>query len=137
MVKKAYLRTLEVIIAIVLVLGFIILMTPKQLKSQEVQSTIKESKKFIFNEILSRDSLRNIIISNNGKKCSELDETNELIEFIKENIPIGYIYECEICAAQSSCTQLDLPLKNIYADSISISDDMGQLTFFRLYFWQK
>ena len=137
MVKKAYLRTLEVIIAIVLVIGFLILISQKQIKTSETPSTIKESRKFIFNEILSNDELRNIIISNNGKKCSELDETNKLIEFIKENTPINYVYECEICITQSSCTQLDLPLKNIYADSISISDETGQLTFFRLYFWEK
>ncbi len=137
MVKKAYLRTLEVIIAIVLVIGFLILITPKQQETQETPSTIKESKKFIFNEILSNEELRSIILSNNAKKCSELGETNNLIEFIKENTPVGYIYECEICTDQSSCTQLDLPLKNVYADSISISNDFGQLTFFRLYFWSK
>ena len=137
MVKKAYLRTLEVIIAIVLVIGFLILITPKQTKSQDVPSIIKESKKFIFNEILSDEELREIILSNSGKKCSELDETIKLIEFIKENTPVGYVFECEICADQSSCTQLDLPLKNIYADSLSISDNFGQLTLFRLYFWQK
>lgn len=139
MVKKAYLRTLEVVIAIVLVIGFIILTAPKQQKSQETPSIIKESRKFIFNEVLSNEELRSLIIQYEGNKCSDLDDSNKLKILIKDNTPVNYIYECEICSAQTSCTELDLPLKNIYADSISIADPAAptQLNIFRLYFWEK
>lgn len=140
MVKKAYLRTLEVIIAIILVIGFAILISPKQQKQIGTPSVIKESRKFIFNEILNTESLRSIILFNNNKKCSELVQDNELTDLIIKNTPVGYSYECEICITQTSCTDLsNLPSKDIYADSISLVDksNLNQLTIFRLYFWEK
>ena len=139
--KKAYIRTLEAVIAIILVLAFIFMVTPKTQKiSEEVPIDVREAQKFILQEVLNNESLRNcVIILEPPQNCKQdIFSCKNLDSFIQEHIPKGYDYNCEVCSSSASCINLNLPIdRSVYADSILITEDIDKIKIVRLYIWRK
>ena len=139
--KKAYIRTLEAVIAIILVLVFIFMVTPKTQKiSEEVPVDVREAQKFILQEVLNNETLRNCVISLEPPQNCKQDifSCKNLDSFIKEHIPRNYDYNCEVCSTSASCINLNLPIdKSVYADDIFITNYPNKLRIVRLYLWRK
>lgn len=141
--KKGFIRTLEAVIAIILILGFIFYITPKVVEFEEkIPEDIANAKEFILNQILSNKEYTECIINANvGKECEEAltcDKKNEIIKLMNY-IPYGYDYLCEICVGSAQCTSLPdgAEGKSIYTNTIFIYKPDKNYNIMRIYIWKK
>lgn len=128
--KKGFIRTLEAVIAIVIILGLIIYLTPSKKLEVEVPSNIREAKEFILKEILINEELRDNVENINGN-C----KVGELKVFLDEHVPVGYDYSCEICIEGSGtgCGNIKGIEKDIYSGAVYLHSKK----VFRLFMYEK
>ena len=125
MVKKAFLKTFEVLIAIVLTLIFIILLVPREDISEPRGNKIE-----IMNKLEKYPEFRAGVIENTG--CFNRSSGNIISDTIDNYLSSRYdYYLCIDDAAEN------LPDKRVYVDSVFIT---GNITNFqhkivRLYYW--
>lgn len=145
--KKGFIRTLEAVIAIILILGFIFWITPKVVEFEEkVPENVANAKDFILNQILSEKEYSQCVLEADlgesyGKICEEAltcDYEDKILDLF-ENIPYGYSYHCEICSKSASCTKLpsEAEDKSIYTGSIFVYKSSSEYRVFRIYIWEK
>lgn len=129
--NKGFIRTLEAVIAIVIILGLIIYLAPEKKLEVSIPSNVKEAREYIFNEVLINESLRSYFKDYNGNCKSQL----KLKEFLDRNVPAGYEYECEICET-TGCANLDevQRMKNVYTGAVYLGVEDKT---FRLFLYEK
>ncbi len=125
--KNAYLRTIEAVIAVIIIFSFILVIMPKKPEVLEVPTQIKTTQDFIFDEILNNQTIRQEIFSSAPRE--NLDNFLErTVEF-----PLNYTYT--ICSPDSqACFVENLPQKTVYAKSIMVSN-LTDYRIFRIYLW--
>lgn len=136
--KKGFLRILEALIAIILLLGLIFYLTPKKMKDEgKVPRNVEEMQQFILKEVSYNTSFRDCVLNSEGGSCRvSFGCRADVNRFIKNNIPNTFDYQCEICKTSVSCMSETLPLdKSIYADSSLIGAENSKV--FRVYMWSK
>lgn len=131
--KKGFLRTLEAVVAIIIILALIVYLAPSKKLETEIPSNVKEAKEFILKEILTNKTLRECINDNIGDcktLCSE-----RLKFFLDKSVPFGYDYGCEICVpSRQGCGELrEIQDKNVYSGVIYLNFDKT----FRLYLYEQ
>jgi hypothetical protein len=133
--KKGYIKTIEAVIAILIILGFIYVVTPKQnLPKETTPQNIESAEDFIINQVLYNSTYRDCVINDN-RLCID--------NFIKKNTPFGCYYQFEMCNTSTSCLQelgIVLPIdKSIYSKNVLISQENNQIKpkVFRVYMWEK
>lgn len=150
--KNGFIRTLEALIAIFLLLGLILYIfstVPK--KAQGIPDIIEKNNNFIINEFLNNITLRSCITqTDNDGSCNRslenLKTTQEnkdckdvFSDFILKSIPIGYSFSCEICKTSKSCSNIGAAIdKAVYPKSGFVYSDLkkeGRLV--RIYLYQK
>ena len=137
--RKGFIRTIEAVIAILLILGFVLIMKPNLSNNQDnsIPSEVEETEKFIFSEITYNKDFRDCITNENPSNpetgtCKEV--CNILDEFVSSHKPFGYGYECEICESSVSCMSNELPIdRNIYANSIFLAAKNSKIV--RVYYF--
>jgi|SRR3989344_5265373 len=146
--KKGFIKTLEAVIAVILIVSFLFYVINKSgVRESEVPKNIEEAQRFILNTVSENKTFRECIIKSgvsvdNGLAC-KIDGADlgncvfGINQFIKKNIPAGYDYECEICGQVESC--VDLPpetlKKSVYVKDSFIAAEQPKI--FRLYIWRK
>lgn len=144
--KKGFIRTLEAVIAIVLILGFIFYITPRVVEFEEkVPENVANAKEFILNQILFNKDYSSCIISAGNGACDTAitcDKKTEILKLFKDNVPFGYNYICEICSSDSEkkpCITLpeDTFEKSVYTNSIFIYKADQKYNIMRIYIWKK
>lgn len=137
--KKGFLRTIEAVIAIIIVLGLILFLTPARISDVgEVPGTIEESQKVIVEEVSYNETFRSCILKDKDRSCIGMDwPCSQMETFVRSNIPSGYDFNCEICDSSVSCVQnLKVPVdKTVYARDIFIAGEPSRV--FRVYIWQR
>lgn len=153
--KKGFLRIIEAVIAIVLLLGFILYITYKTPNVEfKTPQPVKDSMSSILNQMASNFDLRNCVLINDISTCGddgsgcECDNIMNLChqgtkfsEIMKSRI-VNYDYACEICKESLSCTKISEKLpkdKTVYADTIFIAPTNNvndEPRVVRLYFWE-
>mgnify|MGYP001560463607 CR=1 FL=1 len=156
--KKGFIKTLEAVIAIVLLLGFILFML-SMTKQKEVIAkpfVVKNAQTFILDQVLYDSNLRDCvsnaivpascsgdsckcknILANPDPNCAELiTGTNGIIT---KNTPPGYGSDCEICQnTPASCADVDAGLKDLYTDARFIGKSgSNDLKVIRIYMFEK
>ena len=134
MVKKAFVKTLEAIIAIVIVVIFIFIFIQKPAANEKTPAVVEAAQKTIVNEVQDNAILRECIISD--PLCKN---RADIWDFIKNNLPANYKYAFEICD-KPTCTSTEPPLdKAIYTTDILISSNMEQQNtrIFRIWLWEQ
>jgi hypothetical protein len=131
--KKAYLKTLEAVVAIILFLIFIttIMVFNRPPQTDQIPEDIILLQKSILNKIETTPELRTALIQ------QDEDKINETITNSTINITVGHNFE--ICIdAPSSCTlQKQFPEDlTIYSDSLMIQEQ-GQTAILRLFLWRQ
>ena len=129
--KKGYIKTIEAVVAIVFILGFIYMATPREKTDigEEIPSNVKAAHNLIMSEFLRNDTLREYVAKG---------DRDSVDPFISNNIPGGYDYAFEICSSTLSCTTEELPLKVTYVGSVFVATNItGQPRVVRLYIWPK
>ena len=134
--KKGFVRTLEAVISVVIVLGFIYLITLKtETPTGEIPINIKETQKFVFQEVALNENYRQCIVSSLPGSCSSTSCLQQINQFISDNKPSGFNHACEVCDRSLSCSNPNLPLdRSVYTDSMFIGKDNFKV--FRVYFWE-
>ena len=159
--KKGFIRTLEAVIAVILLLSIIFVVTPVREYNIKKPYNINEAHNTIFTEVLANQTFRNCILNkidctvNSG--CGVLNNSEgqytpngdnlynppndacigDVNDFIYTyNKPRGYVYLAEVCYKSASCVKGVLPIeKQIYAESIILTSENPKV--FRIYFWEK
>lgn len=157
--KKGYLKTIEAVIAIVLILVFIVSIWPK---SQEIKTKtprdIELTLDRILNEFQYNPDYRGciLLIYTIYSKPEDLPSDsppppeksqNEcyyyIDDFINENLPQALDYKMSICSVGSGCIPLDvelnLPKEDIYTKSAFISASLKDINpkTIKVYIWRK
>ncbi len=134
--KKGFVKTLESILGIVLVLSFTLYITNRDNESKpETPAAVKEAQRFILEEVSRNQTFRSCMLSASNGECATVGCTI-IADLVNKQTPPGYVNSCEICDKAISCTSVSLPLdKSIYADSAFISAVQSKVL--RVYFWEQ
>lgn len=136
--KKAYIRTIEAVVAIVLLLFASYLVTPKELLNPRATPYVVESaQKYVLSQATNNESLRKIIID-----YSDTGLANRSLNGIIENrLPAGYKYSSVICT-NPDCVTLPELQTSVYTNDILITGtETGTgkqvLRLVRVWFWRE
>ena len=133
--KKGFIRTIEAVIAIVILLGLVLFIfgdKPKEIK--KIPEVIEDAQNYIISEFLYNSEFKkcftDLIINDadtNGKCDIKLSSIATLsgkncrtavMDFLDKAVPPGYSYECEICKTTRSCSTITFPKeKSVYPKS--------------------
>ena len=134
--KKGYLKTLEAVIAVIMVVivSYTLIPRPTQV-SPDVPLIVKGAQTLIDQSIQFNDTIRKSITGLHDPAI--LSEGIQAI--IDKHIPPGYAYTCAICSNPGkclACTPLD---KSIYMTDIIIgsSDTQQNPKIVRIWFWKE
>lgn len=139
--KKGYIRTLEAVIGIVIILLFIFSVTPKSKSTaEEVPFVVKNSLDFMTAEINGNEEYRTAVYSVDVEACGEGECQEELTitPFISDNAPPGYTYNYKICDDPSCIAASDNPEVSVYtADTfVSPPTDDQDPRLVRIWLWR-
>ncbi len=151
--KKGFIRTMEAVIAILLVLGFLLYILPRTpvLAESSIPEGIESARSFILMEFLTNKKIRECVNSvsiapiagSNGFDCLKAPYANSdcvsiIEEFLDRHLVPGFEYHCEVCNKVGPCTGLPSKTieKSVYPGAIFIyfSDNVK---YVRVYFWRK
>ncbi len=154
--KKGYIRTLEAVIAIVIILIFIYSVAPlPEIDEDKVPLIVKNAHNHILMEVLNQSLRKEIleaVICKSSCTLKDKDYTqmvipsnknklNKLKSLITENTPPGYTHAFEICAKPvcilQSVSADNYAGKSVYADDTLLVDKNGGVRILRLWFWKK
>lgn len=138
--KKGYLRTLEAIIAIVLVLivGYVVI--PKYVEPKpEPPLVVQDSERFIISDISNNESLRELIVTSND----DLAISSEVQNVISSRKPSNYDFICTICPQTNACIQASPLKKTVYMSDVFIASTIERSLseqnpkIVRFWMWEK
>ncbi|MBI2672619.1 hypothetical protein HYX16_06825 [Candidatus Woesearchaeota archaeon] len=126
--KKGFIKTLEAIISIVLLLGLVLfIFSGNSNILKRTPQVVESTNTFVINEFLNNETFRNCFINTNSNLCTEIDffttsenrKCGEVIgDFLLKSAPTGYDNKCEVCISSKSCTDLNIPVdKSVYTRS--------------------
>ncbi|MBU2589545.1 MAG: hypothetical protein KKB39_02160 [Nanoarchaeota archaeon] len=123
--KKGYLKTLEAVLAIVIILLFTFSVTPKPEADLSVPQNIKTTQGFILSEIENNNTLRSYIVNSDDSDIAYNLAYRNVDSLINLNMPGGYGYTfgiCDMSSCISNITSLALET-SIYSQDILIATD--------------
>jgi len=131
--KKAYIKTLEAVIAIVAILVFVYAIIPdRSIEDPKTPPVVKNAQNFIIKEISSNELIRDCVINN------PLCENSDLIKnTISNNIPAGFDHAFKICET-TNCLA-DTPFdRSVYLTDVFITSTLEnqQPKIVRIWIWR-
>lgn len=136
--KKGFLRTLESIIAIIMVLGLILYVTPTRTPEvSELPGVVEQAQNLVLEEVAVNKEFRKCILESDERSCIGMNSPCSGIEsFIQTAVPTGYQFNCEICSSSIACvSSLSIPQdKTVYTRDTFVAGSPSKV--FRVYMWQ-
>ncbi len=139
--KKGYLKTLEAVLAIVIILLFTFSVTPSEEAYTGVPENMQVSQDYILSQIAQNQSIRNYVVHADDSDAAYNSAFKAIDGLIKNNVPASYGYTfgiCDMSSCMSNITSLALD-KSIYSQDILITTD-GEIQnpkVIRLWMWSK
>ena|SRR3989344_3863273 len=128
--KKGFIRTVEAVIAIVLLLSLILFVFSGDNEIlNRTPEAVKDANSHIINEFLHNNTFRNCFSNTEEGNCndrlmsvigtSENRNCKDIVtDFISKSLPSGYSSACEVCKTSKSCANLNIPQdKSVYPKS--------------------
>jgi len=116
--KKGFIRILEAIFAIMLIMGAVLIIISNNLQTSDISEEAYEKQRYILEIISNNESMRNEIISPDG----DLGKTNE---FIKKTMPSSWKYSVCVTSVDQICSPGDVPNdKELYVSETIISSSL-------------
>lgn len=144
--NKGVIKTLEAVIAILLIFGFLYaLLSQHQHLTGEIPLDISTTRSFLFDHLTFDNSYRTCLTNPaliptapTPTSCSALAVVHpcmqQVMQFIQSTLPPGYAFSCELCKTSASCSTQNIPLESsVYTDSVFISGKESRV--FRIYVW--
>lgn len=126
MYNKGYVRTLEAVIAIILILIVIYTIIPKHVEPQpDIPLVVHDAQQFIISDITNNESLRTLIVISEGVGASD-NLRMEIENVIKSHIPPNYDFVCAICPQTNPCIQTTPLEKAVYMSDVFIASSLGR-----------
>ena len=152
MVKQGYIRTLEAVIAIVIILLFIFTITPKNITNpSDIPVQVKTAQTYILQSIAEDGSgLRGAVLAANVPDtpddpgyaehpgyigCSDVADVEARVS---ANVPPGFSYSCAICLTTNCVFTPAGITTSVYVDDIMIAppDTDTPPKIVRIWMWQ-
>lgn len=113
--KRGWLKVLEAVIAITLLIGVLLYMMSSSAPRKDISNVVYEKEKYILDTISKNDALRNDIVNNNNANVNYT---------IEKMIPITWDFETRICELDSICQGVRRPLdKDVYSSEIIVTSN--------------
>ena len=140
--KKGFIRTLEAVIAVMLILTFIYFILPKTIATEgDVPPQVKSAQDFIVRDILYDKSRRDDLFAANEGFCP-----GSVNGFVASLTPFSFAHACEICEQVQTC--LDSAIvpfdRNVYVSSMylvgldtSTAEPQVHPKVLRIYMWER
>lgn len=136
--KKGYIKTLEAVIAIIMIIVISFTLVSQRIENQpEPPLKLQSAMKFINEKIELNDSLRKGIVDMQHGLRINIDSI--LSSLVNENKPRDYDFTCRLCS-NITCFPERFPLeKNIYVSDLLItsSEKKQQPHIIRMWFWEQ
>ena len=129
--KGGWLKVLEAVIAITLLIGVLLYIMSTTAPSKDISNVVYEKEKYILDTISKNDLLRNDIVNNN---------TMNVNNTIEKMIPATWDFETKICPLDSICSGNRVPFdKDVYSSEIVVTtnDTIYNPQKIRLFVWEK
>ncbi|MBU2637608.1 MAG: hypothetical protein KJ955_01415 [Nanoarchaeota archaeon] len=141
--NKGYIKTLEAVIAIVIILIFTFAVTPKPVPSYRLPSSVENAQDYILEEIGVDDGLRTLIMNadtDNPEAAESVAAYTAINTVVDSNLPTGYAYIVGICAESVCVSELppEAADRSIYTAEAMIASDGTAETprIVRIWMWQ-
>lgn len=127
--KKAWLKILEVFIAIALIFSVTLIVYSKTNKTIDKEVEIKRIQRAILQEISYNDALRKAVLANH---------TDEVRDFIRSRMHPSLGFDITICDLNDICN-IYIQGKDVYVDETVISSSLDTYgpKKLRLFVWKK
>ncbi|MBI2673215.1 hypothetical protein HYX19_03065 [Candidatus Woesearchaeota archaeon] len=135
--RKGYIKTIEAVIAIILLLIFVYNFVPRNGVVEPTTPFIVDSaQKIIVKEIMQNETIRSGIIDSGITDCRTYTKLNEGI--IKKHLPGGYSFTCEICDTPVCISNLTPVDKSVYMTDafISATQTNQNPKILRIWIWE-
>jgi hypothetical protein len=152
--KQGFIRTLEAVIAIILVLGFLLYILPRvpKLTDSSIPEGVDSARNYILMKFLTDNDIRRCVGSvviptaekSNGFNCDKediykIDDDcgSWITDLLKAHTPPGFSYSCEICDDVGPCTNLppESMKSSVYPGAIFMYFTSAP-KYVRVYFWR-
>jgi len=130
--KKGWLKVLEAVIAITLLIGVLVYIMSINAPKKDISGDVYEKEKFILDTVSKNDSLRNDIMANN---------TYNINSTVVKMIPTTWDFETKICELDSICSgDSRMPLnQDVFSSEIVVTTNKTSYNprKLRLFVWGK
>ena len=131
--KKAWIRVVEAVIGIMIIIGGILYLAPKQSDKADISNEVYKKQREILEVIANEEKMRTEIIWN---------KTDLADEFISKNIPSNWGFATNICNIDIVCNENTPNDRDIYVSETIISSNLtdypGERTRKLMFFvWRK
>ena len=125
--KKGFIRILEVIFAIMLITGAVLILVSNNLGSSDISDGVHEKQRYILEVVANDEEMREEIINfdPDGNPPKLLTETNT---FIEKNIPSTWSYVTCVTDIDNICSGDTPNDKNLYVSESIISSSRSKYT---------
>jgi hypothetical protein len=131
--KKGWMKVLEAVIAISLLIGVLLYIISTTGVRKDVSYLVYDKEKYILETVSKNDTFRTDILN--------LDNTN-VNKFINKTLAVNWNFETRICTLDNICSAnnpIPPPDRNVYSSEIVISsaDTKYDPRKFKLFVWVK
>ena len=139
--KKAYIRTIEAVIAIVILLFASYMVVPKVISNpKETPYVVESVQNYVLDQVSDNKTLRMLIVNYTIGGSSTLTANISLDGIIKQRLPPGYSYSSVICM-NPDCVVLPPLQTSVYMDDALItgkaSNGQQVIRLVRVWFWRE
>ncbi|MDI6737749.1 MAG: hypothetical protein QME12_04515 [Nanoarchaeota archaeon] len=100
--KQGYIKTLEAVIAILIILIFTFAVMPKPEPSYKLPSSVENAQIYILEEIERNDAVRAAVMSGNPEDTAD-SMYGLIVDIVAANMPTGFAYTVGVCE-KSACS---------------------------------
>jgi len=138
--KKGYLKTLEAVLAIVIILLFTFAVTPKPEPSFGAPFALKSAQSYILSEVERNGTIRTLVMGSDKSEAAMFEAESAIDLVVKDNIPPGFGYTfgiCDLSVCVSNITPIAME-RSIYAGDVLIASNetVQNPKVVRLWMWR-
>lgn len=137
--KQGYIKTLEAVIAIVIILIFTFAVTPKPTPSYALPSSVENAQVYILEEIEMDETVRAAVMDGDIENPESM--YTAINPIVDENMPTGFDYTIGVCEESACSSSRDvIPAdKSVYTAEAMIGSGGSADTprIVRIWMWRK
>ena len=131
--KKAYIRIIESVIAIMIIMGVVLVILSNQVQKVDISEEVYEKQRYIIDVITNNESMRTEIVGG---------RTETVNDFISKNLPNTWDFTTNICEVEEVCNKNTPNDRDIYVSETIISSNLtdypnARSRKLRFFVWRK